>query len=105
MLVEADRTSCLREVLVITAALSIQDPRERPTEQRQAADARHARFDQDGSDFVAFLKRFVEYLKVRPPGVSPHCMHDYTTKLTHVRRPACACCTSSPRRRCRSCST
>lgn len=55
--------------------------------------------------FVAFLKRFVEYLKVRPPGVSPHCMHDYTTKLTHVRRPACACCTSSPRRRCRSCST
>ena len=38
MLVEADRTGCLREVLVITAALSIQDPRERPTEQRQAAE-------------------------------------------------------------------
>ena len=56
MLVEADRTGCLREVLVITAALSVQDPRERPAEQRQAADAQHARFDQDGSDFLAFLK-------------------------------------------------
>ncbi len=62
MLVEADRTGCLREVLIITAALSIQDPRERPTEQRQAADARHARFDQDGSDFVAFLKLW-EYVQ------------------------------------------
>jgi ATP-dependent helicase HrpA len=62
MLVEADRTGCLREVLVITAALSIQDPRERPTEQRQAADAKHARFDQDGSDFLAFLKLW-EYVQ------------------------------------------
>ncbi len=66
MLVEADRTGCLREVLVIAAALSVQDPRERPTEQRQAADARHARFageftaggttlDAAGSDFLAFV--------------------------------------------------
>ena len=62
MLVEADRTGCLREVLVITAALSVQDPRERPAEQRQAADARHARFDQDGSDFLAFLKLW-EYVQ------------------------------------------
>ena len=44
MLVEADRTGCLREVLVIAAALSVQDPRERPVEQRQAADEQHARF-------------------------------------------------------------
>ncbi|NMI00391.1 ATP-dependent RNA helicase HrpA [Pseudonocardia sp. K10HN5] len=55
MLVEANRTGCLREVLVIAAALSVQDPRERPTEQRQAADEKHARFAQDGSDFLAFL--------------------------------------------------
>jgi ATP-dependent helicase HrpA len=55
MLVEADRTGCLREVLVITAALSVQDPRERPTEQRQAADEKHNRFAEDGSDFLAFL--------------------------------------------------
>src|SRR5215213_10237232 len=64
MLVEADRTGCLREVLVITAALSVQDPRERPVEQRQAADAQHARFDQDGSDFLAFLKLW-EYVQER----------------------------------------
>jgi ATP-dependent helicase HrpA len=62
MLVEADRTGCLREVLVIAAALSVQDPRERPAEQRQAADAQHARFDQDGSDFLAFLKLW-EYVQ------------------------------------------
>ena len=54
MLVEADRNHCLREVLVIAAALSVQDPRERPTEQRQAADEKHARFAEDGSDFLAF---------------------------------------------------
>ena len=55
MLVEADRTGCLREVLVITAAMSVQDPRERPAEQRQAADEKHARFTEHGSDFLAFL--------------------------------------------------
>ncbi|MBN9100890.1 MAG: ATP-dependent RNA helicase HrpA [Pseudonocardia sp.] len=54
MLVEADRNGALREVLVIAAALSVQDPRERPTEQRQAADEKHARFAEDGSDFLAF---------------------------------------------------
>ncbi|MFC4948565.1 ATP-dependent RNA helicase HrpA [Pseudonocardia sp. GCM10023141] len=54
MLVEADRNGCLREVLVIAAALSVQDPRERPTERRQAADEKHARFAEDGSDFLAF---------------------------------------------------
>ncbi|UGT63485.1 ATP-dependent RNA helicase HrpA [Nocardia asteroides] len=56
MLVEAQRTGCLAEVLVIVAALSIQDVRERPVEQQQAADAKHARFVVDGSDFLAFLK-------------------------------------------------
>ncbi|MGD9988599.1 ATP-dependent RNA helicase HrpA [Pseudonocardia sp.] len=56
MLVEAHRTGCLREVLVIAAALSVQDPRERPTEQRQAADAAHARFSADGSDFLAYMR-------------------------------------------------
>ena len=55
MLVEADRTGCLREVLVIAAALSVQDPRERPVEQRQAADEKHARFAADGSDFLSYL--------------------------------------------------
>ncbi|MFP5073124.1 ATP-dependent RNA helicase HrpA [Pseudonocardia nantongensis] len=56
MLVEANRNGCLREVLVIAAALSVQDPRERPAEQRQAADERHRRFGVDGSDFLAYLR-------------------------------------------------
>ncbi|TCK27003.1 ATP-dependent helicase HrpA [Pseudonocardia endophytica] len=56
MLVEAHRNGCLREVLVITAALSVQDPRERPAEAREAADAQHRRFSTDGSDFLAYLR-------------------------------------------------
>ncbi len=55
MLVEADRLSCLREVLIIVSALSIQDPRERPAEEQQAADAHHARFIDPDSDFAAYL--------------------------------------------------
>ncbi|MGH3242077.1 MAG: ATP-dependent RNA helicase HrpA [Spirillospora sp.] len=55
MILEADKNGCVREVLVITAALSIQDPRERPAEQQQAADDRHRRFADPTSDFLAFL--------------------------------------------------
>ena len=44
MVLEADRLGCVREVMVVAAALSIQDPRERPQEHQQAADAAHARF-------------------------------------------------------------
>ncbi|GAA2545293.1 ATP-dependent RNA helicase HrpA [Pseudonocardia hydrocarbonoxydans] len=65
MLVEADRVGCLREVLVIAAALSVQDPRERPTEQRQAADERHARFAEDGSDFLAFRNLWTHVATLR----------------------------------------
>ena len=46
---------CIRDRLIITAALSIQDPRERPADNREAADAMHARFAEPGSDFLAFL--------------------------------------------------
>ena len=55
MILEADRLGCLREVLVITAALSIQDPRERPVEQRARADQLHARFRDPRSDFMGWL--------------------------------------------------
>lgn len=55
MILEANRNGCVREVLVIAAALSIQDPRERPTDQRDVADAFHARFADPTSDFLAFL--------------------------------------------------
>ncbi|HST83991.1 MAG TPA: ATP-dependent RNA helicase HrpA [Kineosporiaceae bacterium] len=55
MLVEADRNGCLPDVLVIVSALSIQDPRERPTEHQQAADQSHARFKDPRSDFLSYL--------------------------------------------------
>jgi ATP-dependent helicase HrpA len=61
MLVEAQHTGCLADVLVIVAALSIQDVRERPAEQQQAADTKHARFTVEGSDFLAYL-RLWDYL-------------------------------------------
>jgi ATP-dependent helicase HrpA len=55
MVVEADRRGVLDEVLVIAAGLTIQDPRERPTEHQQAADQMHARFADENSDFLALL--------------------------------------------------
>ncbi len=62
MVLEADAQSCLREVLVIAAALSIQDVRERPTGKEDEADTLHARFADPDSDFVATLNlwRYVE---------------------------------------------
>lgn len=55
MVLTADKLGVLREVIVIVAALSIQDPRERPQERRGAADEKHARFEHSDSDFIAFL--------------------------------------------------
>ncbi|MFD2090021.1 ATP-dependent RNA helicase HrpA [Blastococcus deserti] len=55
MVVEADRRGVLEEVLVIAAGLTIQDPRERPSEHQQAADQMHARFADENSDFLALL--------------------------------------------------
>ncbi|MGA9749254.1 MAG: ATP-dependent RNA helicase HrpA [Nocardioides sp.] len=55
MVLEADGRGCLRDVLVITAALSIQDPRERPVETRAHADQMHARFRDETSDFLTLL--------------------------------------------------
>ncbi len=55
MILEAERLGCLRDVLTIAAALSIQDPRERPEEQRPQADQLHARFKHDSSDFLTWL--------------------------------------------------
>jgi len=55
MVLEADRLGCADEVIVIAAALSIQDPRVRPLEERAAADQQHARFKDERSDFLAFL--------------------------------------------------
>ncbi|MEU9443195.1 ATP-dependent RNA helicase HrpA [Streptomyces sp. NPDC048304] len=55
MVLEADKNGCVREVMVIAAALSIQDPRERPADKQTQADQQHARFRDDTSDFLAYL--------------------------------------------------
>ncbi|MEO5853919.1 MAG: ATP-dependent RNA helicase HrpA [Nocardioides sp.] len=55
MVLEAERLGCVRDVIVIAAALSLQDPRERPAEQRPQADQLHARFSDETSDFLAWL--------------------------------------------------
>ncbi|MFJ6943159.1 ATP-dependent RNA helicase HrpA [Streptomyces wuyuanensis] len=55
MVIEADKNGCVREVMVIAAALSIQDPRERPADKQAQADQQHARFKDETSDFLAFL--------------------------------------------------
>ncbi|HBY24083.1 MAG: ATP-dependent RNA helicase HrpA [Propionibacteriaceae bacterium] len=73
MLVEAERLGCLRELLVLASGLTIQDPRERPTEHQAQADLMHRRFwapvaaegeesSPDGSDFAAFI-RLWDYLR------------------------------------------
>ncbi|MFI7282999.1 ATP-dependent RNA helicase HrpA [Micromonospora chersina] len=55
MVLEGERNGCATEVIVIAAALSIQDPRERPADKQAQADQAHARFADRESDFVAYL--------------------------------------------------
>ncbi|HAS8153989.1 ATP-dependent RNA helicase HrpA [Vibrio vulnificus] len=55
MVLEAPRFGCLKEVMIITAALSIQDPRERPSDKQQSADDKHRRFYHEDSDFLTFV--------------------------------------------------
>ncbi len=69
MLLEARRLGCVREVMIIAAYLSIQDVRERPAEQQQAADASHARFADPTSDFIAILNLW-NYLQQQQEALS-----------------------------------
>ncbi|MET0768411.1 MAG: ATP-dependent RNA helicase HrpA [Solirubrobacteraceae bacterium] len=55
MILEAERQHCAEEVIVIAAALSIQDPRERPADKQAQADQLHARFADEFSDFLSLL--------------------------------------------------
>lgn len=61
MLLAAERNGSLNELLVIVAALSIQDPRERPLEHQQAADQKHMQFHDEESDFIAYLNLWKFY--------------------------------------------
>ncbi|QCU78435.1 ATP-dependent RNA helicase HrpA [Citricoccus sp. SGAir0253] len=69
MIVEAGERGCVREVMVLAAALTIQDPRERPTEQRAQADEQHARFADENSDFSALLNLW-SYLRTQQKELS-----------------------------------
>jgi ATP-dependent helicase HrpA len=55
MILQAQEEGCVRELLVLTAALSIPDPRERPADREDAARQKHARFADEHSDFTSFL--------------------------------------------------
>src|SRR4051794_11094959 len=69
MVLEADRLGCADEVIVIVAALSIQDPRERPADQQAQADQAHARFSDEQSDFIAYLNLW-HYLREQQRALS-----------------------------------
>jgi ATP-dependent helicase HrpA len=69
MLIEAGRLGCTREVLVIVAALSMQDPRERPADRQAQADQSHARFRDEHSDFVSLLNLW-SYLRDQQKSLS-----------------------------------
>ncbi|MFH1816728.1 MAG: ATP-dependent RNA helicase HrpA [Pseudomonadota bacterium] len=56
MLLAAEQQRCVREVLIIASALSVQDPRDRPMERAQAADEKHKLFADERSDFMGWLK-------------------------------------------------
>ncbi|WP_198674471.1 ATP-dependent RNA helicase HrpA [Idiomarina tyrosinivorans] len=69
MVLAAKDYGCMREIMVITAALSIQDPRERPQDMKQKADEQHQRFADKDSDFISFLKLW-DYVKARQKALS-----------------------------------
>ena len=56
MILAAKRENCLSEILIIASVLSMQDPRERPMDKREAADNAHSKFVAEGSDFMSYLK-------------------------------------------------
>jgi ATP-dependent helicase HrpA len=69
MVVEAGRRGCVREVMILAAALSIQDVRERPADHQQAADEAHRRFAHPDSDFLAVLALW-EHLRAQQKALS-----------------------------------
>ena len=56
MILAAKDQQCLTEILIIASALSVQDPRDRPMQEREASEAAHAKFGDDKSEFISYLK-------------------------------------------------
>ncbi len=69
MILHADGESCVREMLVLAAALTIPDPRERPSDREDAARQKHARFADEHSDFLSYLNLW-RYLGEQRKGLS-----------------------------------
>jgi len=65
MLFEASQRGCLNELLVLAAALSIQDPRDRPIDAQEAADNAQQQFDDAESDFMSFLKLWNYFIDLK----------------------------------------
>ena len=85
MVLEAERLGCVREVLVIASALSIQDPRERPQERREQANELHKRFDVAGSDLLSIVALW-DHLRARQRELSGNqfrrmCRREYLNYL------------------------
>ncbi len=65
MLLAAEKHVCVTEMLILVSALSIQDPRERPFEAKEAADRAHQQFLDKESDFTSYLNLWARYQKTR----------------------------------------
>ncbi|WP_373755549.1 oligonucleotide/oligosaccharide-binding fold domain-containing protein, partial [Neisseria sp.] len=87
ILLAAKKHDCMAEILVIASALSIQDPRERPLEAREAAAKAHERFTDKQSDFLAYLNIWDSFQRERDKGLSNKQLvqwcHQYF--LSHLR--------------------
>ena len=86
MIIESDRYACLREVLIIASALSIQDPRERPTGQEPQADELHRRFADATSDFNSWLSLWHHVRRERKARTSSQFRRMCRDEFLHYQR-------------------
>ena len=87
ILLAAKKYDCMAEILVIASALSIQDPRERPLEARDAAAKAHERFIDKQSDFLAYLNIWDSFQRERDKGLSNKQLVQWCRQyfLSHLR--------------------
>ena len=87
ILLAAKKHDCMAEILVIASALSIQDPRERPLEARDAAAKAHERFTDKQSDFLAYLNIWDSFQRERDKGLSNKQLVQWCRQyfLSHLR--------------------
>ena len=126
MVLEAEKNGCVREVMVIASALSIQDPRERPADKQQQADEKHRRFADPESDFLSYLNlwnylreqqkelsssafrrlckaEFLNYLRVREWQDIYSQLRQWQSLGAHAEQPAGRPAAGPRRRCCRAC--